>query len=94
MFVSKAEYTVKPGFAQQNLTNIKAFLPEALGRLKPGSTYSVSVSEDGLSFLHVFMHSAQQDVMILSEIPAFMHFLDEVMAGCVAPPSMTTYSEI
>lgn len=94
MFASKAEYRVKAQFAQRNLANIKAFLPLALERLKPGSTYSVSVSEDGLSFLHLFFHQTENEVMMLGEIPAFLHFLNEVMEGCEAPPSMTSFLEI
>ena len=94
MFVSKAEYRVTPDFAQRNLENIKAFLPLALERLRPGSSYSVSVSKDGRSFLHLFIHEAEQDVEILGEIPAFNHFLREVMEGCEIPPSMTSFAEI
>lgn len=94
MFVSKAEYRVKADFAQRNMANIKAFMPLALERLAPGSSYSVSVSEDGLSFLHLYFHEAAGDVMMLGEIPAFHHFLSEVMEGCEAPPSMTTFTEI
>ncbi|MFV3077282.1 hypothetical protein [Niveispirillum fermenti] len=94
MFVSKAEYRVKAEFAQRNLENIKVFLPLAKQRLRPGSSYSVSVSEDGRSFLHLFIHQAREDVDILGEIPAFLHFLEEVMDGCEAPPSMVSFKEI
>ena len=94
MFVSRAEYRVKAGFAQRNLENIKAFLPLALERLRPGSSYSVSVSDDGQSFLHLFVHQAEPDAEILGEIPAFHHFLKEVMEACEIPPSMTTFTEI
>lgn len=94
MFVSKAEYTVRAEFAQRNLENIKAFLPLALQRLRPGSSYSVSVSEDGRSFLHMFFHQAKEDTEILAEIPEFHTFLREVMEGCEAPPDMATFSEI
>ena len=94
VFVSKAEYRVKADFAQRNLENIKAFLPLALERLKSGASYSVSVSKDGQTFLHVFIHQSAQDVEMLGDIPAFQHFLKEVMEGCEAPPSMSTFIEI
>lgn len=94
MHVSKAEYTVKKAFAQRNLENIKAFLPTALQRLKPGSSYTVAISKDGLSFMHLFVHETEEELKMLGEIPAFLQFLKEVMENCEAPPSMTSFTQI
>jgi hypothetical protein len=95
MIVSKAEYRVKAEFADRNLANIRAYLPEVHRRLRPGSTYSVSVSSDGRSFLHLFIHETKQEAAMLGEIPAFLTFLDEVMQqGCEAPPVMMDFVEL
>lgn len=94
MFVSKAEYRVKADFAARNLQNIKTFLPMVQDRLRPGSSYSVSVSDDGQSFVHIFFHQNSQDTEVLAEIPEFHQFLREVMEGCEAPPQMAMFSEI
>lgn len=94
MFVSKAEYRVSATFAERNLENIRAFLPLVPERLRPGSSYSVSASDDGRTFLHVFNHEGESDTEVLAEIPAFLHFLNEVFPACEAPPSMATFREI
>lgn len=94
MFVSKAEYRVGSEFAQRNLENIRAFLPLVGERLRPGSSYAVSVSEDGQSFLHIFCHAAAEDAGVLAQIPEFVHFLNEVLPSCEAPPHMAMFRKL
>lgn len=94
MFVSIAEYRVKAEFAERNLENIKAYLPDVFGRLQPRSVYSVSVSQDGRSFVHVFIHETEGEADILGEIAGFRHFLEDVMKGCEDAPRLRTFREV
>lgn len=93
--VARVEYRVSEDFAERNIANIRAFLPELRRRLQPGSTYSVSVSADRRSFLHLFVHENAAEEAMLGEIPAFGAFLNEVMGGgCEAPPSIAHFVEL
>jgi hypothetical protein len=95
MLVARVEYRVRADFAERNIANVQAFIPEVRARLQPGSSYSVSVSADRRSFLHLFFHEAAAEEAILGEIPAFGVFLSEVMGGgCEAPPSITHFVEL
>lgn len=93
--VARAEYRVREDFAERNIANIMAFLPEVRRRLQPGSRYSVSVSPDRRSFLHLFFHETEAEGAMLGDIPAFNTFLDEVTGGgCEVPPSITHFAEL
>ncbi|WP_137897206.1 hypothetical protein [Sphingomonas sp. 2SG] len=94
MLVARVEYRVREDFAERNVANIAAFLPELRSRLRPRSSYSVSVSADGRSFLHVFFHEQQSEEALLGEIPGFGTFLTEVMGACEVPPSISHFVEI
>ena len=95
MLIAKVEYGVKAEFADRNMANIRAFLPEVRRRLQPGSSYSVSTSADGLSFLHLFSHEDEAEEAMLGEIPAFKLFLDELFGGgCEGPPAISHHKEI
>jgi hypothetical protein len=95
MLVARVEYRVREDFADRNLANISAFLPEVRRRLRPGSSYSVSVSADGRSFLHLFFHETGAEGAMLGEVPAFAAFLEEVMGGgCEAPPAIAHFVEL
>jgi len=95
MLVARVEYRVREDFAERNIANILAFLPEVRRRLQPGSRYSVSVSADRRCFLHLFFHETEAEEKMLGEVPAFGEFLDEVMGGgCEAPPSITHFVEL
>ena len=95
MLVAKAEYRVKADFAARNLANIRAFLPEARRRLRTGSSYSVAIGEDGVSFLHLFFHEDASEGAMLGAISAFATFLSELMeGGCEAPPAIAHYEEL
>lgn len=95
MLVARVEYRVREDFAERNIANIQGFLPELRHRLAPGSRYSVSVSADRRTFLHLFFHEAAAEEAMLGEIPAFGVFLAEVMGGgCEAPPSISHFVEL
>lgn len=95
MLVAKVEYRVHADFAERNIANILAFLPEVRSRLQAGSTYCVSVSADMRSFLHIFVHSTEAEEKMLGGVPAFGTFLGEVMGGgCEAPPSIAHFVEL
>jgi hypothetical protein len=94
MLVARVDYRVRAEFADRNIANIAAFLPDVRRRLRPGSRYSVSVSADRCSFLHLFFHQTEAEEAMLGEVRTFATFLEEVMDGCEAPPAIAHFIEL
>jgi hypothetical protein len=86
MHIVKVVYTAKPGYVEQNQSNIKNVMKE-LREANTGILYHVCLGDDGKTFTHTaFSESAEHNKVLLA-LPAFKHFQEQLKAnGIEVPP--------
>lgn len=67
-------YQVKPEFAEQNKVNIQRFLTDFEQLDASKFKYSVSVKEDGVSFVHYSQYADENMQNELLNVPSFKAF--------------------
>lgn len=67
-------YRVKPEFAKQNQANIQQFLSDFEQLDASKFNYSVSVKEDGVSFVHFSQYADENMQQELLNVPSFKAF--------------------
>lgn len=87
MKIAKVTYTTTAGFAEQNQNNIKKVMADLRNLNCPGINYNACLSADGKTFIHTVFFNSEEDRKILSELPSFKHFQEELKAsGPEVPP--------
>src|SRR5215472_10939158 len=81
MKASKIQYTVQPGFAEQNKKNIAKVMEELRAANHPGLRYSAWILEDGKTFMHFVMYNDEQSEKVIPALASFKHFQTELMGS-------------
>ena len=74
MKATRIQYTVQPGFAEQNKQNIAKVMEELRAANHPGLRYSSYVLEDGKTFMHFVMYNDEQSETVIQNLASFKHF--------------------
>ena len=86
-------YKVKPERVEENEALVRAVYDE-LGRIEPdGIRYATYRLEDGVSFVHVAIHTADGPSP-LPELGAFRRFAANIGERCDEPPAFTALQPI
>ncbi|MCW3084852.1 MAG: hypothetical protein JWP12_2218 [Bacteroidetes bacterium] len=89
MKIVKVTYTTKAEFSEQNQTNIKNVMAELQKLNYPGINYHCCLSADNKTFIHTAFMRSEDDQKLLNEVPAFIHFQEQLKAsGPEAPPKL------
>jgi hypothetical protein len=87
-------YKVKPERAAENEELVRAVYAE-LHQAKPaGFRYATFQLDDGVSFLHLASHDAEDGRNPLSELQAFKRFLENIDDRCEERPVASSVREI
>jgi len=78
MKIVKVTYTTKPGFAAQNIENIKAVMKDLRQLDLPGIHYTTCLGADGKTFIHTAFFKSDEDQKLLLELPAFKYFQEQL----------------
>ncbi len=90
--VTLVTYEAKPERAAENeALSRKVF--EELRMRRPGEVaYGLFKSADGTSFVHLFVNFAADDSAVLTDLPSFTAFQENISDRCVTPPAATRYA--
>jgi hypothetical protein len=88
MKVTRVQYTVRDGFADENRKNIAAVMTElrALGRTDV--RYAVYLQADGRTFMHVVHQSTPEAEQFPTSLAAFKHFQAQLKPNLEVPPKV------
>ena len=93
MRIVRVSYSTKTAYADQNQTNIKNVMADLQKLKHPGINYHVCLSADDKTFTHTAFFETDQDEKILTELPAFKHFQEQLKAsGLETPPKQELLS--
>jgi hypothetical protein len=87
-------YTVKPGRAAENERRIEQVFAELALTAPAGIRYAAFKLEDGVSFVHVFSHEAEDGADVLRALPAFQTFRAGLADRCEVGPVRATLEEV
>ena len=79
-------YTVKPGRAAENERYIEQVFAELARTAPSGMQYEVFRLDDGVTFVHLYAHDAQEGSGLLPTLPAFQAFTRDIAERCDEPP--------
>jgi len=86
MKVTRVQYTVREGFADENKKNIAAVMSELRALGNKDVRYAVYVQEDGRTFMH-FVHQATTEAeQFPTSLAAFKHFQTQLRPNLEVPP--------
>ncbi len=87
MKIVRVTYTTKPEYAEHNQKNIKSVMAKLHEQNHPGVNYNATLAADGRSFTHTAFFNSDEDEKLLTTLPEFIHFQQELKAnGLEAPP--------
>ena len=83
MKITRIQYTVPSGFAEQNKQNIAGVMQELRSLNHPGIRYSSYVLDDGKSFMHFVIYKDDDEAgkNVISNLQSFKHFQSELKAS-------------
>jgi len=92
MRVTRVQYTVRDGFAEENKQNIAAVMAElrALGRRDV--RYAVYLHEDGRTFMHVVHQDTAEAEQFPTSLAAFRHFQTQLRPNLEVAPKTERFS--
>ena len=87
MKIVRVTYSTKPEYAAQNQINIKKVMADLQALNNPGVNYHCCLGPDGISFTHLAFFNSDEDEKVLTTLPAFISFQQQLRAeGLEAPP--------
>ena len=87
MKIVKVTYTTKPEYSEHNQGNIRRVMADLQAIGNPGINYNSCLGPDGKTFIHTAFFNSDEDEKVLLQLPAFIHFQQELKAsGLEAPP--------
>src|ERR1700751_2385961 len=81
MKAARIQYTVQPGFVEQNKQNIAKVMEELRAANQPGLRYSAYLLEDGKTFMHFVMYNDEKSETVIPSLASFKHFQSELMGS-------------
>lgn len=92
MKVTRVQYTVREGFADENKKNIAAVMSELRAAGNKDVRYAVYVAEDGKTFMH-FVHQATAEAeQFPTSLAAFRHFQAQLRPNFEVPPKSERFA--
>jgi hypothetical protein len=85
-------YKVKPERAAENEALVRAVYDELHRTAPAGLTYATFVLEDGVSFVHMATHDADDNP--LAQVEAFRRFQEHIRDRCEEPPVVSRLREV
>jgi quinol monooxygenase YgiN len=85
-------YKVKPERAEENETLVRGVYDELRHTAPGGLQYATFALEDGVSFVHLATHEADDNP--LTRVEAFARFQEHIRDRCDEPPVVTRMREI
>jgi hypothetical protein len=82
----RVQYTVRPDFAEQNATNIRAVMEELAASGETGIQYTAFRIEDGNTFVHIVVMEDESKGSVIPSLPAFQIFRAALKGAAVSPP--------
>ncbi len=86
MKVTRVQYTVREGFAEENKKNIAAVMRELRGLGAKDVRYAVYVQEDGRTFMHVVHQNTPDAEQFPTSLASFKHFQAQLRPNLEMPP--------
>jgi hypothetical protein len=87
-------YKVKADRAAENERFVTAVFEQLKQERPPGLRYATFKLDDGLSFVHIVSHEADDDSNPLGELSAFKEFTANVRDRCDEPPVAVELHEV
>ena len=92
MIVIKVQYTVNKSYVERNKTNINQVMRDLRDLNNSDIRYSAYVEEDGNTFMHFATYPDEETLKIVTELPAFKKFQQELKASdLINPPKAEHY---
>ncbi|HEY2721529.1 MAG TPA: hypothetical protein VGI82_07380 [Chitinophagaceae bacterium] len=87
MKIVKVTYAAKEEFSAQNQKNIQTVMSDLHKSQYSGINYNCCLGADGRTFIHTAFFKSEEDHKLLNELPAFIHFQQELKSrGLESPP--------
>jgi hypothetical protein len=86
MKVTRVQYTVRDGYAEENKKNIAAVMAELRALGNSDVRYAVYVQEDGRTFMHVVHQNTTQAEQFPTSLASFKHFQAQLRPNLEVPP--------
>lgn len=87
----KVQYTVQASYAETNKANIQKVMTALQEIDNPNLRYSAFVLDDGKTFVHFAMRGDEEAQKILSDLPTFQEFQQQLRASePESPPNATS----
>ncbi len=87
MKVVKVQYTVQPGFVEQNKANIRRVMDALKVTPIPGMRYASFTLGDGQTFVHLNMAKDEDTLGRLNDVREFKEFQAALKASAPASPT-------
>ncbi|MFN3939532.1 MAG: hypothetical protein ACK4IY_03025 [Chitinophagales bacterium] len=84
MEIVRVTYTTKVEFSEQNKSNIKIVMKDLRNERYQGINYQVCLSVDNTAFIHTAFFQSDADRKLLSALPSFQFFQEQIKAGPLA----------
>ena len=86
MKVTRVQYTVREGFAEENKRNIAAVMSELRALANKDVRYTVYVHEDGRTFMHFVHQNTVEAEQFPTSLASFRHFQAQLRPNLEVPP--------
>jgi len=87
-------YTVKPGRTAENERYIEQVFAELARTAPPAMQYAVFKQDDGVTFVHAYVHESEEGRSPLPELAAFKAFRAGLNERCEVAPIRTVLQEV
>lgn len=85
----RVQYTVQPGFAEANKSNIRKVMDAIRANPVPGMQYASFVLADGVTFVHINMAADSDTMDKLNDVKEFQAFQAALKSSNpVSPPNV------
>ena len=92
MKVTRVQYTVRDGFADENRKNIAAVMAELRALANKGVRYAVYVHEDGRTFMHFVHQNGAEAEHLPTSLASFKHFQAQLRPNLEVPPKVEQFA--
>src|SRR5262245_334396 len=92
MKVTRVQYTVRDGYAEQNKKNIGAVMGELQALNRKDVTYAVYVQGDGKTFMHLAHQDTPEAERFPTSLESFKRFQAQLKDNLEVPPKVETFA--
>ena len=91
MKVTRVQYTVREGYAEQNRKNIGGVMSELRALNRKDVTYAVYLLDDGKTFMHLAHQDTVEAERFPTSLESFKRFQAELKENLEVPPKVETF---